>query len=280
VTATATTLRLPALELLYDEAPGTEVPLPGRLLDAYGGSPALAAPSLCVNFVSTLDGVVALPDQPQSSHLIAAGSEADRFVMGLLRAQADTVLVGAGTLRGSPRSRWTAEAAYPPAAPLYAELRRALGRPPQPTLAVLSGSGRLDPNHPGLAEPSLVLTSDGGAARLRGRLPGTAEAVPLAVEAPLDVARAVEALRARGDEVILCEGGPTVFGALAAAGLVDDLFLTLSPLLAGRGAGDGRLALVEEAAFLPGQAVAARLVSLRRSGSHLFLRYAFPGREA
>jgi riboflavin biosynthesis pyrimidine reductase len=274
VTTRATTLRLPALELLFDDAPPAELPVPGELRDAYGGSPALAAPSLCVNFVTTLDGIVALPDEPQSSHLIAAGSEADRFVMGLLRAQADAVLVGAGTLHGSPRSRWTAERAYPPAAPLYAELRRALGRPAQPTLAVLSGSGHLDTDHPGLTEPSLVLTSERGAARLRGCLPATAEALPLAAEGPLDVTTAVEALRARGHAMILCEGGPTVFAALAAAGLVDDLFLTLSPLLAGRVAGDGRLALVEEASFLPGRTVGGLLVSLRRAGSHLFLRYA------
>ena len=108
-----------------------------------------------------------MPALLESSHLIAAGSEPDRFVMGLLRACADAVLVGAGTLRGSPRTRWTAEHAYPPAAPLYAELRRRRGRPPQPTLAVLSGSGRIDPQHPGLGERSLVLTSEQGAARAR-----------------------------------------------------------------------------------------------------------------
>ncbi|HEU0337045.1 MAG TPA: dihydrofolate reductase family protein [Gaiellaceae bacterium] len=274
MTATAATLRLPELELLFEESPQADLALPGELQDAYGGSPALAAPRLCVNFVSTLDGVVALPDEVQSSHLIAAGSEADRFVMGLLRAQADVVLVGAGTLHGSPRSRWTAERAYPPAAPLYAELRRGLGLAPQPTLAVLSGSGRLDPGHPGLDERSLVLTSERGAARLRRRLPDKAEVVPLGAEGPLDVGRAVELLRARGHGLILCEGGPTVFGALVGAGLVDDLFLTVSPLLAGRGGGDSRLALVEEAAFLPGRKVEGRLVSLRRAGSHLFLRYA------
>ena len=115
----------------------------------------------------------------QSSHLIAAGSEHDRFVMGLLRACADAVLIGAGTLRGSPRTRWTAEHAYPPAAPLYAELRRRRGRPPQPTLAVLSGSGRINPQHPGLGERSLVLTSEQGAAQLGRRLPRSRPIVPI-----------------------------------------------------------------------------------------------------
>ena len=141
--------------------------LPDELAAIYGGAVGFPEPRLYANFVASVDGVVALPALLESSHLIAAGSEHDRFVMGLLRACADAILIGAGTLHGSPRTHWTAEHAYPPAAPLYAELRRRRGRPPQPTLAVLSGSGRIDPQHPGLGERSLVLTSEQGAAATR-----------------------------------------------------------------------------------------------------------------
>jgi riboflavin biosynthesis pyrimidine reductase len=71
-----------------------------------------------------------------------------------------------------------------------------------------------------------------------------------------------------------------VLGALVADGLVDELFLTISPLLAGRTPQDSRPALIENAGFLPDLRVAGRLLSLRRSLSHLFLRYALAPPDA
>jgi riboflavin biosynthesis pyrimidine reductase len=278
--AVSTQTRLRPIEVDYEEPGLPDFGLPGELAATYGGSLGFTEPRLYANFVSSLDGVVAIPGETESSHLIAAGSETDRFVMGLLRACADAVLIGAGTLRDSPRTRWTAEHAYPPAADLYAELRRRRGRPPQPTLAVLSGGGSIDPQHPGLAGHALILTSEQGAARLGRRLPRSATIVPIGGTSPLEPAAAVAALRAGGHELILCEGGPTVFGALVAAGLVDELFLTISPLLAGRAPQHPRPALVEAAELLPGRTVACRLLTLRRAGSHLFLRYEFARRGA
>jgi riboflavin biosynthesis pyrimidine reductase len=262
------------LEALF-EAPGRSTfETPDELAATYGGSLGFTEPRLYANLVASLDGVVAIPGELQSSHLIAAGSQADRFVMGLLRACADVVLVGAKTLRSSPRTRWTAAHAYPPAAALYAELRRRRDRPAQPTLAVLSGSGRIDPQHPGLRERTIILTSEQGAARLGHRLPRSATIVALGHSGPLEPRAAVELLRTRGHGLILCEGGPTVLGALVADGLVDELFLTVSPLLAGRTLRGPRPALIEGAGFLPDLSVAGRLLSVRRSSSHLFVRYA------
>jgi riboflavin biosynthesis pyrimidine reductase len=265
---------LEPLEALY-EAPGLPTfETPDELATTYGGSLGFTEPRLYASLVASLDGVVAIPGERQSSHLIAAGSEADRFVMGLLRACADVVLVGAKTLRSSPRTRWTAAHAYPPAAALYAELRRRRDRPPQPTLAVLSGSGRIDPRHPGLRERAILLTSEQGAARLGRRLPRSATVVALGDSSLLEPRAAVELLRTRGHGLILCEGGPTVLGALVADGVVDELFLTVSPLLAGRTLRDSRPALIDGTSFLPDLSVAARLLSVRRSSSHLFVRYA------
>ena len=263
-------------EPLFDQAGLETFDLPDGLAALYGGPLGFPAERLYANFVTSLDGVTAIPNAIQSSHLIAGGSSSDRFLMGLLRACADAVLIGAGTLTASPRSVWTAEHAYPPAAGLYAELRRRRGRPPSPTLAVLSGRGAIDPAHPGLAERSLILTSERGAARLCGALPESAALVPLGSSTSLDPTRAVEALHAGGHRLILCEGGPTLFGALAAAGLVDELFLTLSPVLAGRPPAGGRLSLLEGAGLLPERTAAARLLSVRRAASHLFLRYELP----
>jgi riboflavin biosynthesis pyrimidine reductase len=264
---------LQPLEALY-EAPGLPAfDLSNELAAVYGGQFGFEQPRLYANFVASLDGVTAIPHVLQSSHLIAAASEADRFIMGLLRACADAILIGAGTLTGSPRTLWTAEHAYPPAAPLYAKLRQLRGRPRRPALAVLSGSGRIDPLHPGLAERTLILTSELGAARLGNALPASATIVPIGDTRQLEPVAAIEVLRAGGHDLILCEGGPTLFGALTAAGLVDELFLTISPLLAGRADPERRLALLEGAELLPGRKVGCNLLSLRRAGSHLFLRY-------
>ena len=265
--------QLQPLEPLFELPRLPTFDLPDELAAIYGGAVGFPEPRLYANFVASVDGVVSLPALLESSHLIAAGSEHDRFVMGLLRACADAILIGAGTLHGSPRTRWTAEHAYPPAAPLYAELRRRRGRPPQPTLAVLSGSGRIDPQHPGFGERSLVLTSEQGAAQLGRRLPRSAAIVPIGDQPPLDPAVAVETLRAGGHELILCEGGPLLFGELVDAGLVDEFFLTLSPVLAGHGGASRRLSLLESAELLPGRTSAATLLTLRRADSHLFLRY-------
>jgi riboflavin biosynthesis pyrimidine reductase len=72
--------------------------------------------------------------------------------------------------------------------------------------------------------------------------------------------------------VRITEAGPSLFGSLVDSGLVDELFLTVSPVLAGRGA-TARLGLVEGVELLPRTRVAGRLRSVRTYGSHLFLRY-------
>ena len=137
----------------------------------YGGSLGFEEPRVFANFVSTLDGVVAIPSLAASNKIVAGGSAADRFVLGLLRACCDVLVIGSGTMAASPKSIWTAEQGYPPAAAAFAELRQRLGRPPEPEVAVISGSGRVDPEHPAFAAGAIVLTTDAGAARLSGRLP-------------------------------------------------------------------------------------------------------------
>ena len=193
--------------------------------------------------------------------------------MGLLRACADVVLLGSGTLHGSPKSVWTAERAYPGAADAFADLRRRLGLAPHPELAVLTASGSVDPGHPALEQGAVVLTTEAGAGRCRKRLPAAVEVVALGDDATVDPQAAVSYLRDRGHRSILSEAGPHVFGSLLAAGLVDELFLTVSPLLAGRSDPGLRLGLVEGQELLPERSEPARLLGVRRHGAHLFLRY-------
>ncbi len=268
------------IEQLWSDWSGPALDLPGELELLYGGPLGLGAPLLYANFVASLDGVVAIRSQPRSNRLISGSSEADRFVMGLLRACADAVVVGSGTLNASPRSLWTAEQAFPAAAEAFAELRRRLGLRPLPVVAVLTGSGSVDPTHPALGPDALVLTTAHGAERLERHGPFPAEVVALGEGASADAARAVELLRGRGHARILSEAGPHVFGALVHAGLVDELFLTLSPVLAGRSGQTLRLGLVEGRELLPRRGAQARLVDVRRHGAHLFLRYGFRARPS
>jgi len=261
------------LELLWEADGLPRYDLPGELESLYGGPLGLTPPVLYANFVETLDGIVAIRSEPRSNRLISGDSETDRFVMGLLRACAGCVLIGSGTLHGSPKALWTAERAHPGSAEAYAELRSRLGLAPEPMLAVMTGSGALGSEHPALENGAVVLTTESGAKRCHRELPGSVEVVTLPGETAVDPGAAVGVLRERGYASILSEAGPHVFGSLLEAGLVDELFLTLSPLIAGRSDLGQRIGLVEATELLPEHRDPARLLSVRRDGAHLFLRY-------
>jgi riboflavin biosynthesis pyrimidine reductase len=228
------------LELLYERAGLPASTLPAALAALYPGTLGLREQCLYANFVETIDGVVALPGVSRSNRLIADESEADLFVIALLRACADAIVIGAGTLRASPANSWTAEAAFPSLAGELAELRRSLGMRERPDVVVLTRSGAVD--LPEAIADRFVVRAEPGAA--------------------------VDELRGRGCGRILCEGGPTLLGSLLSASLVDELFLTVSPLIAGRG-----LSLVEGAELLPHRRRAASLAGVRLDGDHLFLHY-------
>jgi riboflavin biosynthesis pyrimidine reductase len=264
------------LERLFevDSLPGA--PLPVELARLYDGHLGLAGTCLYANFVATLDGIVSIPTLRNSNTFIAGDNDADRFVMGLLRAYADAVLIGAGVLRASPRGTWRADAIYPPAAAEYAALRERLGLPAAAEVAVLTGSGSIDPEHPLLASGALVLTTSAGAARLTAVVPEATTVLALADEETIDLRLVVAALHDRGHRRILSEAGPHTFGGLLEAGVVDELFLTSSPLLMGDAGPGSRYSLVEGADLVP-TAATGRLLSLRRHGSHLFTRYALQG---
>ena len=223
---------IPAFDVLFDRAGGEPVA-------EYGGDPRWTG--VAANFVESLDGVVALPDaRGESGGVVSGGSQADRFLMGLLRACADAVLIGAGTLRAAPGDLWFADAAFPEARAVYERVGKL-----KPRLYVVSASGSVDRQHPALREGVLL----GGA---------------------LSPAQILDRVRADGHARILCEGGPALFAQLHGAGLIDELFLTLSPRVFGRFAGDARKSLAE-GRRLDGSPM--QLLSARRSEDHLFLRY-------
>lgn len=255
-----------ALERLFEREGLPSFDLPEPLRIDYGGGFGLPERALYANFVASVDGVVALRTEEESGHIISGGSAADRFVMGLLRACADAVLLGAGTFRKGAGHLWTAEHIHPACAPAFAELRRRLGLKPRPPLVLVTATGEIDPAQPALRD-AIVVTTPAGEARLQGRLPPTAR-----VESgPIRLGPVVERLRAQGYRRILTEGGPSLASQLAAEGLLDELFLTRSPALFGRFPADGRKGLID-GVDLAGRPV--DLLGVRRHESYLFLRYA------
>ena len=263
--------------------------LPDELRILYGGDltfPALsgARPYVVGNFVSTLDGVISFEIPGQSGGGTISGSdEADSFIMGLLRASVDAVVVAAGTIREvSPNHLWIAESIYPKAKDLYAAYRRtALRKAGHPLLVVVSGSGQLDLNRAIFHTPAtrvLIVTTEPGKRQLASigvKALGSTEVRALDDTGGLIDPSAILALL--GDEfgarIVLHEGGATLFGQFMAHGLVDEVFLTLAPQVAGRATERPRPAMVAGVEFLPETAPWFHLVSAKQRGGHLYLRY-------
>jgi riboflavin biosynthesis pyrimidine reductase len=262
---------------LDEEGPPPDDPL----LSLYGGPlrVRLGTPRLVANFVATADGVTAFGEgRGEGAMAVSLHSPADRFLMALLRCAADCVLIGAGTLRDDPHHQWTPSMPMPDLAEeLTAHRRRLTGAGAPPPLAVVSGSGALPAAHPALRQPEgdvLVITTEEGAARLPVMHPRVRVAVA-GKAGDIPAGAVVEAVRTHLAAItILCEGGPLLFGQLLAGGWVDELFLTVAPQLAGRSDQAPRPGVVAGTAFPPDEAPRLGLRSMRRSGDHLFLRYA------
>ena len=261
------------LQTLYEDSGLGGRELPAELTRLYGGALGLERPLVYANFVSSIDGIVALPSVAASPSMISGKSEADRFVMGLLRAFADVVLIGAGTLLAEPEHRWTPGFIYPQATDHYAALRRELGLRADPELFVLTATGTLDPSPAALAGATVLTTGRGARRMASGGRRTPLAVVELGEEGPLDVRRVLRYLHRRGYARVLSEGGPKVIGELLAHGVLDELFLTVSPKLFGRTPQERRPGLVEGMDLLQDGPPTGRIKSVRRHGDHLFLRY-------
>src|SRR5436305_3084365 len=238
------------LNRLFDISDRSEAVLPPPLAELYDGDLWIPDAGGYANFVSSIDGIVALEGgTAPSGGIISGRNQGDRFVMGLLRAFADAVLVGAGTVRAEGgRALWTPEFIFPAAADGYRELRRALKRASTPRLVIVTARGGLNPNDRALEVGAFVLTTEAAAARLRNTLPSATEVRAIATGNRIEVDVIFDALRSDGLQTILTEGGPHLFGQLVMADRIDELFLTVSPALAGR-RGDQSFGLVQGVDF-------------------------------
>ena len=213
-------------------------------------------PYLVLNMVSTLDGRIAVDGRSGP-----IGDEADRELFFGLRTQADAVMVGAGTVRTERYGRLLRK-------PELRERRVAEGLAPDPLAVVVSARLRLPADIPLLQDEHstvAVLTASGE------ELPATPAKVhylrgPADIE--LELRPLLERLRSEfGVRSILCEGGPSLNESLIAEGLVDELFLSLAPKLAG---GPPLTLLTGDP--LP-EPLDLELVWLLEHDGHLFARY-------
>jgi len=261
--------------------------LPDELRIAYGGDLRFPPsgpqrPYVIGNFVSTVDGVVSYEIAGQSGGGDISGfDESDRFIMGLLRASADAVMMGSGTLRQTaPEHLFVADRVCPQARDLYARYRsEALKKTAPPLHVVVSGSGRVDLTRAIFRTPgirTLIVTTPAGRDLLAASGVGSLVSTEVrSLEGPIIApASMLELLRAQfGVSLLLLEGGPTLFGGFVADGCVDELFLTIAPQVAGRNMLPLRPGFIAGVEFLPETAPWLDIVSVKERGNHLYLRY-------
>jgi riboflavin-specific deaminase-like protein len=212
-----------------------------------------------LNFVLTLDGQATVG----SGGAAGIGSSTDHRLMRRLRVPADALLYGAGTVR---RDNFT-----PSVPPDLEPERLARGLAAQPLAAVISTSGQIPHDNAffNRGRP-FVFTTEGQAIHAAQALGDRARVLGFGA-GNVDLAAVLRHLReAHGVRVLLCEGGPHLTRDLIAAGLLDELFLTLAPKL---GSDRHALRLLEGPPFPVDALPEADLVHLLAAGSELFLRY-------
>jgi riboflavin biosynthesis pyrimidine reductase len=214
-------------------------------------------PSVRLNMIVSVDGGTSWGGVSG-----ALGGAADKALFPVLRSFADVVLVAAGTMRAEN---------YGPArlAPPMQEARVQRGQPAVPPIAVVSRSCRLEWDTPfftDAAQRPLIITVASAPEADRARAAEVADVI-VSGDEDVDLAGALDALGGRGAANVLAEGGPTLNGALARVGLLDELCVTLSPRLA---SGDAKR-------IISGSTLDAleelTLVSICEEDDFLFLRY-------
>ena len=224
----------------------------------YGYPKHLDEPFVQVNFVSSADGAATLDDQSEGlSHA------ADKRIFLIGRDLADVVLVGAGTARAERyRGARTNDERR--------ARRERLGLSEIPPIAVVTGSGRIDPTCALFTDtkvPPIVITTEHAPEQRRTELEEAGAEILVAGEQMIDLTAALDGLARRGLYRIDCEGGPHLLGELIAEDLVDQLCLTVAPVLAGAGA--GRIAMGR----LSSEARRLELASILHEDGFSMLRY-------
>jgi riboflavin-specific deaminase-like protein len=267
-------LLAPASPVGDDRGPraDVEILMLGDVLDALSFGARPERPYVLLNMIATVDGRATI--EGRSGPI---GGEADRALFHGLRTLVDGVMIGAQTLRTERYNRIVDD---------HTERtrRHMRGLGEEPLACVVSASLALDPSIPLLADPSarvaILTPSDGSIPEVAARV----FYVRTGDHGRLDLRAALEELRKRfAVRTLLCEGGPHLAGEMLAAGLIDELFLTIAPkLVAGDLESDAdtagaRPALPIVSGLVLDPTVELELSSLLEAQSYLFLRYRVRG---
>jgi riboflavin biosynthesis pyrimidine reductase len=264
---------------LFDEQKRIGSTLPEPFQHVYGPwplpTPHHDRPLTYVNFVMSHDGRVSF-NEP--GHLgggnISRRDRHDRWLMGLLRARADAVLVGGSSIMAAGNHVWTPQAVFPEDKHAWETLRAQEGRASVPLLVVLTRSGDVPQHAPALDNadlPVLVATTKRGEQRAREILGARTWVRYFATGDTLDQRAVMQQLRDEGVQSLLSEGGPQIYASLLKEHLIDDAFVTVSPIIVGETNEHERPSIVEGVAFDVQQPPRLQLLSVHRHGSYLYL---------
>ena len=232
----------PIFEVLFDRAEPSPIDDPAYAPYGNLGFPAPPPdrPWIYTNFVQSLDGIISLLGEHATGGDISQSRD-DRWLMDLLRAHADGILMGMNTLREEQRLRGpdSRGIVFQVVDPTLRELRGKLGKGRDRNIFVTSAVD-LDLSRykvfDGDVVDTAILTSPSGAERLQAQGGHAHVAIIAAGEKEtFDLARAISKLREELDvQHLLCEGGPTLYGSLARLDLIDEKFLTVAPVDVGQ----------------------------------------------
>ena len=274
-------------QVLFDHGERSELLDPAMALYGKLGfpSPPAERPWIYANFVQTLDGIVSLRGDAASGSDIAQSAE-DRWLMDLLRAHADAVMVGMGTLReetrmGRPRPRGPVFRIMDSGMQgLRAKLRRRRERN-----ILVSARAEFQMSDYAVFDSEFVdvtiLTTHEGAKNLESQhsTHPSVDILPIdrapAPNSGVDMRQAIAALRQRyGINFLLCEGGPALYSSMLVAGLIDEKFVTVAPIEVGQRSADGlRPTMLGDVGLSPADAVRWTWLSCRKLGDYQFHRF-------
>jgi riboflavin biosynthesis pyrimidine reductase len=285
----------PKFDVLFDDAEPSAIDDPACAPYGHLGFPTAPddRPWIYTNFVQSLDGITTLLGKNASGGEISQSRE-DRWLMDLLRAHADGLLMGMNTLREEQRARGPESRGivFRVVEPALQELRRKLGKARERNIFVTSAADLDLSKHKvfdGDVVDAAILTSPSGAERLRAQGAHPHVAIIAAGDGDrFDLSHAISTLREElGIQNLLCEGGPTLYGNLARADLVDEKFMTISPIEVGQVVPSEQERLPAEqtmpvllrptvfggVGFTREKVTRWRWMSSRRVGDHQFNRY-------
>lgn len=275
------------METLFETERGEVLPLTGELARIFAPlrlaiSSRISRPYVIGNMVTTLDGVVALNSAGYMSGGDISGFNLyDQAMVGLLRAAADAVIVGAETFRVEARHFLIPEDIAPQFTEEYRELRAALGKTGEPWNVIISASGKLNLEIPLFQQnedvPVLVITTSQGLSRLREQARPFSPQIAMVQDNKGAIAAETileTVSRFSQGKLLLVEGGPRLMSAFIAERRLNELFITLAPQIAGRNSLLERPGIVKGQLFAPERPRWGKLLSVKRGGDHLFLRYA------